>query len=346
MRIAKFGVLALALFTIAAYSAGCGSSVSSGKVLVEVNGDKITEGDLTFLSDINPRIAQQIASPEGKKKILENLVEQNLLYQAAVKEGVNRDPKVKAKADLYRRVIIAQAMVDNEIDKSAQKYYDDNQDEFKKLKLSQILISFGESKDKKDKKEKVRSEDDALKLANEIKAKLDAGANFEDLAKEYSDDQLTKARGGNLGLVAKNDKRLAARGYEPVLEKAFEMKVGEVSGPIKTQDGYHIITLTRGIELEPFEEAKQAILFRVRGEARDKLLADLKKDSKVVFVDKEMAPGAVGGGTIPEAAGSPPTIKVVPEGEAMPAPSPVPAEKKAPVVDEAVKAAKEKTLKQ
>ncbi|MFA4973099.1 MAG: peptidylprolyl isomerase [bacterium] len=326
MRIAKIGVLALVLFTIAAYSAGCGSSVSSGKVLVEVDGDKITDGDLTFLSDINPRIAQQIASPEGKKKILENLIEQNLLYQAAVKEGVNRDPKVKAKADLYRRVIIAQAMVDNEIDKAAQKYYDDNQDEFKKLKLSQILISFGEAKDKKDKK--ARTEADALKLANEIKAKLDGGAKFEDLTQEYSDDQLTKARGGNLGLVAKNDKRLAARGYEPVLEKAFEMKVGEVSGPIKAQDGYHIITLTRGIELEPFEEAKQAILFKVRGDARDKLLADLKKDAKVVFVDKELAPEA-GSGTIPEAGGTPPTIKVEPQGETKPVPTPAPAEKKA-----------------
>ncbi len=327
MRIAKFGVLALVLFTIAAYSAGCGSSVSSGKVLVEVDGDKITDGDLTFLSDINPRIAQQIANPEGKKKILENLIEQNLLYQAAVKEGVNRDPKVKAKADLYRRVIIAQAMVDNEIEKAAKKYYDDNQDEFKKLKLSQILISFGEAKDKK---EKVRSEADALKLANEVKAKLDGGAKFEDLANEYSDDQLTKVRGGNLGLVAKDDKRLAARGYGPVLEKAFEMKVGEVSGPIKAQDGYHIITLTRGIELEPFEEAKQAILFKVRGESRDKLLADLKKDAKIVFVDKELAPEA-GGGTIPEA---------------KPEPTPAPAEQKAPAVEEAAKAAKGKALKQ
>jgi len=110
--------------------------------LVDINGNKITEGDLDFLGEINPRIKSQLASPVGKKRLLDNLVEQELLYQEAVKEGVNRDPKVKAKVDLYRRVIIAQSLIEESIDKKAKEYYDANLDEFKKLKLSQIEIKF------------------------------------------------------------------------------------------------------------------------------------------------------------------------------------------------------------
>ncbi|MBN1283752.1 MAG: peptidylprolyl isomerase, partial [Proteobacteria bacterium] len=158
-------------------------------------------------------------------------------------------------------------------------------------------------------KAKGRTEEEALKLANEIKAKIDGGASFEDMAKEKSDDAMTKARGGNMGLVSKDDRRLMMRGFQPVLEKAFELKVGEVAGPIKTQSGYEIITVTQGIELEPFESAKQSILFKVRNTTRDNLLAKLKKDSKIAFKDEEGKKAA----TKAEDAGKPPVIKIPPE---------------------------------
>ncbi len=297
---------------------GCGNRTSSGKVLVEINGDKITEGDLKFLGEINPRIQGQIESPEGRQRILENLVEQDLLYQQAVKEGVNRDAVVKAKVDLYRRVIIAQSLVEKEIEAAAKKYYEANPDEFKKLRLSEIMVKFGSPEQlkgaKKGKDAPMRSEAEALKVANELKAKIDGGAKFEDVAKESSEDAATKGRGGDIGLVSKGDKRLEARGFGPLLEKAFELKVGEVSGPIKTQDGYFLITVTRGLELEPFDEAKQAILFKVRNDSRQELLARIKKDAKVVYPEEvaakkaaeEAAKSAAAAGEKPaEAAGAP-----------------------------------------
>jgi uncharacterized protein (DUF169 family) len=65
-------------------------------------------------------------------------------------EGVNRDPLVKEKIDLYRKVIVAQSLVDNEIDKAAKKYYDNNPEEFKKLRLSQIEIKFAPKEEAKE----------------------------------------------------------------------------------------------------------------------------------------------------------------------------------------------------
>ena len=276
---------------------GCGGTTSSGDVLVDINGEKITKGDIVFLGEINPRIKAQLSSPSGEKRILDNLVEQDLLYQEAVKEGINRDPKVKAKVDLYRRVIIAQSLVDDVIDKAAEKYYKDHADEFKKLRFSQILIKFSSpeeiKKAKKAKKSKgaakLHTEKQALKLANAIKAKLEKDANFAQLAREDSEDLSTKGRGGDMGLVSKTDKRLISRGYGPLLDKAFKLKVGEVSGPIKTNNGYSIITVTRGIEVEPFDEAKRSIIFKVRNDARQELLAKLKKDATIVYPGKNNA---------------------------------------------------------
>lgn len=273
---------------IIAIAAGC-SRGPSGKVLVDINGNKITEGDLKTLGEINPRIQTQLDNPAGQKRILDNLVEQELMYEEALKQGINRDPKVKTKIDLYRRVIIAQSLVDAETEKAAKKYYNEHQDEFKKLKFSTIMVKFSTpdeiKKAKKD--EKLLSEQEALKKIEELKGRIDKGENFTKLAEENSDDVATKARGGDLGPVSKDDKRLEARGFGPLLAKALEMKVGEVSGPIKTDKGYHIITVTQGLELEPYEGAEQAILFKVRSDIRNNLLARLKKESKIVYPGEE-----------------------------------------------------------
>jgi peptidyl-prolyl cis-trans isomerase C len=281
----------LVLMTVAiAFAMGCGGSTKSGKVLVEINGDKITEGNLELLGEINPRIQRQLERPDGRKKILENLVEQDLLYQAAMKEGLNRDPEVKAKADLYRQMIIGQALVDEQIDKAAKEYYDKYPIEFQKLELAQIDIKFGTAEHIKkaaEKGKKLHTEKEALKIANEVKAKIAGGMSFEEAAKKYSEDPTARASGGNMGLVSMRDRMLKARGFEPVLEKAFSMKVGEVAGPIKSTFGYHIITVTRGARLEPFDEAKQSIFSRLKLSERKRLIIKLKRDAKIVYPQEE-----------------------------------------------------------
>ena len=293
----KVGMLLCALLVVVMI-AGC-SGGRKGKVLVEINGTKVTEGDLEFLGTLNPRIQAQTMTPDGKQRILDNLVEQELLYQDAIKKGINRDPEVKAKVDLYRRVIIAQSLVDDEIEKAAKKYYDEHADEFKKLKLSQIMIKYTNpadlkkgqeaSKKKGAPQETSRSEEEALNLANSIKARLDKGEDFATVAKEVSDDVVTKNRGGDLGPAAKGDMRFESRGLGPLLEKAFEMKVGEISGPIKTNQGYHIIAVTEGVELQPFDDAKASIVFKLRNDTRNTLLANLKKDAKIKYPGQEKA---------------------------------------------------------
>ena len=83
-------VIALSIAAVAFIVANCGGGLttSARKTLVTINGKKVTEGDVDFLGNINPRIKAQLATPAGKKRILDNLVEQEMLYQEAVKKGV------------------------------------------------------------------------------------------------------------------------------------------------------------------------------------------------------------------------------------------------------------------
>lgn len=325
-----------ALLLLMALVPACGGGISSGKTLVTIDGDTITEGDLNFLSDINPRIKAQIMNPTSRKRILDNLVEQDLLYKEAVKKGVNRDSKTKAKVDLYRHVIVAQSLIEAEVQKAAKEYYDKNPDEFRKLELAHIMINYGTLPAPvvpKGKKAVVvakgRSEEEALKLATAVKARLDKGEPFATVAKEVSDDTATKNYGGSLGKVAKKDARIEARGFGALLDKAFDLKVAEIAGPIKTDKGYHLITVTAGAELEPFEVAQERILMKVEGDTREALLGRLKKQAKIVYASEAAPSPAPAAGDQPAttppapsaaAPTAPPTSAAPPPPPAPPAP--------------------------
>lgn len=289
--------LVLAVFACTLITA-C-SDTKPGKELLTINGTTITDGNLEFLGSINPRIKAQLASPMGRKQIIDNIIEQELFYQAAQKKGLDHDPAVKDKVDLYRRVIIAQSYVEKQMENDAQKFYDDHKSDFEKLRLSHILIKTkGATPPPANLPKGIKppvdntghSAGEALALANEVKARLDKKEDFATVAKDTSEDTVTKANGGDLGEVSKTEQRLVRRGYEPLIEKAFSMKVGEVSDPIKTQDGYHIIVVTRGIEVEPFESAKQGIMFKQREEIRNRLLTELKKEAKISYADASLNP--------------------------------------------------------
>lgn len=292
-------LLVLSVFIVTACSS------PSDKVFVEVNGKKITQSELDFLSELNPRLKGQLINPFHRKRVLENLVQQELLYQSATKEGIQREDHVKAKIDLYRRVIISEAFVTSEVENAAKKYYDENPDEFKKLELAHIMIGYADAATLKKNKGKkgVRSEEAALELAKKTKTRLDAGEEFAKVAAEASEDNASARRGGTLGRVAKNERSLESRGWTELLTKAFEMNVGEVSGPIKTPKGYHLITITGGIELEPFEGAKDRLVQQLRTKVRDDLLAELQKNAKVIYPEEkkeDAAPETEGATPAPE----------------------------------------------
>lgn len=155
----------------------------------------------------------------------------------------------------FLKTAVTDSMIDAEYDKMAKEMK--GQEE---VKASHILV---------DSKEK----------AEEVKKKLSKGAKFADVAKEFSKDESTKASGGSLGYFTKGQ-------LVPEFEqKAYSMKNGEISDPVKTQFGWHVIKVEdkRAIKLPTKEEAKPALAKKLSGEAVEKYFADLaaKADVKI-----------------------------------------------------------------
>ncbi|WP_010093728.1 peptidylprolyl isomerase [Ornithinibacillus scapharcae] len=121
-------------------------------------------------------------------------------------------------------------------------------------------------------------EDEAT--ANEVKKKLDEGGDFAELAKEYSTDGSAE-QGGDLGYFA------TGRMVKEFEDAAFSLKEGEISDPVKSEFGYHIITVT---DIPTLEDEKETIRRQLATEQvdnakvqekMDKLIEDAKIDVKI-----------------------------------------------------------------
>jgi peptidyl-prolyl cis-trans isomerase C len=121
------------------------------------------------------------------------------------------------------------------------------------------------------------------KDADDIEAKLKAGAKFEDLAKQYSLDN-SKDYGGDLGYFT------APEMVPEFSQAAFALKVGEVSAPVKTQFGWHIIKLEdrKMGTAQPFDQVKDAIRNTLMAKKVQEKLAGLQGTAKVDLVDPDL----------------------------------------------------------
>ncbi|MBI4412294.1 MAG: peptidylprolyl isomerase [Deltaproteobacteria bacterium] len=277
------------------------ADMKKGAEIVQVNNAVIREGYLEMLSAINPRVKSQISNPAMKKKVVESLVDQELLYQESVQRGLDRKKEVADKAALYKRIIIAQALMEEEMDKKTREYYEQHKDaDFTRVAISHIQIDFkkpepetpetsgekGETKDKKAKEKGPATEaekKEALDRTKTVKARLTAGEDFAKVAEETTNDNASKKKGGDLGKISRDDKRLARRGLEKLVDAAFSLKMGQVSEVIETPKAYHIIKVTSEPEVTPFEEAKKTIEFQLQKQVKEELLAKLKQAAKIVY---------------------------------------------------------------
>ena len=239
----------------------------------------------------NEQIKQQLV--QDKKQALNNLVTQKILLQEATTLNLKPsddelDKKVNDTIDQYkeqysgegqfeklleqvgltedqfkeliRNQNIMQAVQEEIIkditvsDDDIQSYYDENKDsEFTEsagATVAHILVA-----EKND--DGSIDFDKSLEKANELKAKIDAGADFAEVAKESSVDTRTAVNGGSLGFVEYNSTQ-----YVTEFMDGFKgLKEGEVSEPVKSKYGYHIIKATglKDSEVTQFDKVKDQI---------------------------------------------------------------------------------------
>lgn len=197
--------------------------------------------------DVDNALMQSVQNFGGQEKFDKTLDDYNMDLDK-FKETIKKDLMYKKHREWFNQ---NNKVTDDEI----KKYYEENKEEFAKVDASHILV-----------------EDE--KTANEIKAKLDNGEDFAKLAKEYSKDTASAKNGGELGAFAKGQ---MVKEFE---DAAFSMKEGEISNPVKSQFGYHIIKLNS--KKDSYEDSKEEITKKILDKKYADYIKKLHDEANVV----------------------------------------------------------------
>jgi peptidyl-prolyl cis-trans isomerase C len=272
-RLYKTGLL-ISMVILLFYVGACGKSdiAKSSQVLAKVDGKEITTSYFERQIKNLPESVQRLSlEGEGKRAILEGMINREILYKEAVKKGINKDAEIKRKLEDMEKELVISTFIQREFgnklmvdDKEVQDYYNTHINEFRnreEIRISQIVVS--EEKDAKD-----------------VIGKLKEGKDFGALAAEYSIDKQSALRKGDVGYYTY--KMLPAE----IRDSVFRLKVGDISGPYKMPDGYEIYKITdRRTVSYSFDQVKNAIKLQlIDQKIQDSLktyLDDLKKNMKI-----------------------------------------------------------------
>ena len=215
------------------------------KVLATVNGRQITENDIQEAIKRFPKEQQAyLATEQGKKQLLEQLISFEVFYNYGKEMEYDKTKEYTTAIEIMERDALTQFSVNKVIsqaeltDKEVEDYYNANKANFvvgEMISAKHILV-------------------DTEELAKEVAEEIKNGMTFSDAATKYSTCP-SKAQGGNLGKFGKGQ-------MVPEFEEAaFNLEIGKVSEPVKTQFGYHLIQVEEKQEAteKSFDEVKDLI---------------------------------------------------------------------------------------
>jgi parvulin-like peptidyl-prolyl isomerase len=283
-----------ALFVVVAAAVGCGERPPSETAVAVVNGQTISlrqfESQLGTLSSIPGKAPQ---TNEAKRAFLKEIVRQELLFQAALKENflLTSDRLRKEIALEYLGEKVGRGSAEP-TDDAVKAYFESKKADLEEVRASHILFRPKNPDDPK-------SWEEAKARAESVLAKIRAAgpkADFAKFAVQYGEDEMTRETGGDL-------KFFKRAGMVPEFsEAAFGLKKpGDLAGPVRTQYGWHVVQLTgdrRGFERFAPTLREQMILEgkRTRAEA---LLKRLEDDAKVRIFDDALAAAKTGASVLP-----------------------------------------------
>ena len=261
------GLLASLLVVIS----GCDSN---GKPIAEVNGKPISQESFDAYLKFKRVPAQ---SDEWVNRELDEYLEREGLAGQIEAQGLLPTEQVEVEVAEFRKQMLIgryfEAFLRERVtDEAVRNFYATNPDQFqaKKVRVAHILLRTNPGMS--DAERQV-----LLTKAQEVYSRANAQEDFAVLAKEFSEDQLSAKQGGDLGWLQEG-------AIAPAFSnKAFAMKPGELSEPLVTPFGFHVIKVIEGPQVikQPFEAVSGDIRYRLRQEARQAELARLTKAAKI-----------------------------------------------------------------
>ncbi|HEA83860.1 MAG TPA: hypothetical protein ENI03_01070 [Thermodesulfobacterium geofontis] len=254
------------------------NALAEDKILAEVGHYKLYEKDVEKMIEKDMQIQQLLKSkPELKDEIVFAIVNRwvnlSLLALAGKKEGIDKNPEIKKELIEIEKNLIARKYFEKKTanlkisESQLKEYYNKNKEKYKEAEgrhVKHILIYVPQDADNATKEK-------YLEKAKEIREKLLKGAEFEELAKKYSDDTGSKKKGGDLGIIRKGQ-------TIPEFEKEiFKLKPGEISKPIKSPYGYHLVKVEKIIpeRIPSFEEVKNLVKQDYMQKKREEIMAQI-----------------------------------------------------------------------
>jgi|SRR4051812_46224793 peptidyl-prolyl cis-trans isomerase C len=247
-------------------SAAKKSSSSASGAKVVVNGVTIPQSRVEAMNkELNAQ--GQPDNAERQTAVKEELVNREVLAQAALKRGLDKSPDVAAQMEMARQAVLVRALFENEIkanpitEADLQKQYEQFKSSMgtNEYKVRHILVD--------------KEED-----AKQIIADLNKGGDFAKIAKEKSKDPGSKDNGGDL------DWGPSARYVKPFADAVQSQPKGKVSAaPVKTDFGYHVIVVddVRPLKVPEYAEIKEQFRQRAQQQQIQKLVMDLRSKAKV-----------------------------------------------------------------
>jgi len=240
-------VLALTLF-----ATGCSDS-GGGRIVARVGGTNITEAELSKkLAELPPFTRQQFAGPEGMREFLDRVIEEEVLFQAAQRAGYENSDEVRDMVEAVTRRAMIQAYYRDEIEGNTVvpeediiAYYDEHPEQFQQraqIKFRHIMTS-------------TRQEAEAARQ------RLLAGEDFASVARDVSEDASTSQAGGLVRTLYKGDALMSSGMSAAFIESLFEGEVGEISQPLRSDRGWHIVQIEemKPEGVKPLEEVRDTI---------------------------------------------------------------------------------------
>ncbi len=247
--------------------------------LVTFHGGKINQEEFQQELELLPPDQRLLfQSAEGRRHFLERLVDRKLLVQASIQRGIGDEIKVQKRMDQCGQEILIEEFLKRSLSESEtvtdtmiQEYYDTHPDQFRKpemISVRQVIVN-----------DRVQAEQLLSRIRN--------GADFSQLARQFSIDPSTRSKGGEMEPVTRGQ-------LQPRLEEAiFSLTVpGEISDVVTSPFGYHIFQLISRQEGEalPLEEVRSEIEQNLReeqGENHYQTVIDrLRQEAKVQYAEE------------------------------------------------------------
>lgn len=258
LKFSKFALLSTLLVVAA------GAQAADEKAAALVNGVSIPQARV----DIRVKAAAQQGqpdTPEIRKAVREDLINLEVISQTATKNGLDKQPEIAQQLELARQSVLAGAFVQDYAkshpigDEVLKQEYEALKKRVgnKEYKLSHILVE---------------TEDEA----NKVEAELKKG-KFAKVAKAHSKDPGSKDNGGELGWA------VPSNFVQPFGEAVLKLTKGQISAPVQTQYGWHVIKLedTRDLKVPTFEEMKPNLEKRKQQESIQKAIEEMRSKAKI-----------------------------------------------------------------